>query len=682
MRAAAALAVFASASPAGAEDLRLPALVVTGTRTAHEVDDAPLPVEVIAAEEIAETATENVEAALTRIPDLHIRRNEAFSLGASTVRMQGLDPDKVAILVDGQRVRGGPDGIVDLRDLPAEGIEQIEILRGPASSLYGSDAMAGVVNIRTRPGSERPELGLTAGLGSADKRLLTLAHSGRVGALGYRAHFQHEAVAITDLYGSVSDQYSGARADDLQERNGARLRLDYATGAHDLGATLDWLREDNPLSFNDNLGGNLSWGWKGGGRWSTEAILGGYTYARENDLERFGEDVDYDEIRGDLRTVALFDGLAGSDHLLSLGVRGRTESFGSAAATINTTALEAPAVDESVYTISPYAQDEILIGEAWTVVAGASLDIHDLFGVETNPRLALTWRPSPVWKTSLTVGRGYRTPTLLQLFDIDINNVAVVGDRVTGYAIVGNPDLKPETDIGVSLFSQWRPLPSVELSLNGYHHELEDLIATTLLCLGPTNCPGGATNPLPDLNGQIFTYANVSAARASGVDASLVVSLLELAGYSSAHELELELRGGWLRTENRGHIATEHGNELTFRPAWRVLPGLAWRRRDRQMSARLWTECNGRQYSDLANSDEGRIDPYCSVSFKLVQGLDGVSRMLGAGANPWLAPLSLFVEGDNLADADADYTGTTGTLLRRRNFQAGLRMQITFEEQP
>jgi outer membrane receptor for ferrienterochelin and colicins len=114
--------------------------VVTGTKTPHSVEDAPVPTQVISRDEVVESSTTNVVETLNQVPDIYVQRNQEFGLGASVVRMQGADPNKVAILLDGQRFRGGVDGVVDLRDIPIDNIEQIEIIRGPASSLYGSDA--------------------------------------------------------------------------------------------------------------------------------------------------------------------------------------------------------------------------------------------------------------------------------------------------------------------------------------------------------------------------------------------------------------------------------------------------------------------------------------------------------------------------------------------------------------
>src|SRR5215470_784679 len=85
-------------------------VVVTGTKTEADKWEVTVPTQVIPKTLIDETSTIDVENILGEVPGLYVRKNEQFGLGASTVRMQGADPNKVAILVDGRRFRGGIDG--------------------------------------------------------------------------------------------------------------------------------------------------------------------------------------------------------------------------------------------------------------------------------------------------------------------------------------------------------------------------------------------------------------------------------------------------------------------------------------------------------------------------------------------------------------------------------------------
>ncbi len=652
---------------------RAPTVVVTGTRTEHLEDDAPVPTQVITHETISETATDNVEAVLRQVSDVHVTRNEQFSLGASTVRMQGLDPNKVAIVVDGRRTLGGIDGVVDLRDIPAEGIEQVEIIRGPASSLYGSDAMAGVINIRTRRGSAEPEASATVAGGTAGKQLFGATLSHRVAGVDYFIAAQRDAVEIADLYGAVSAQFAGEDADSLQTRDSARLRM-HSVGARDeFDFSTDYLRETNPLSDNDNLSASLSWSGELGAGWFVDTAASGYLFHRENTLPGFLEEIEYFDFTSEVRLRRTFGDFLGADHLLTLGTRFRTERVETPTQSLGGQ-LASAEIDESVYLVSPFLQLESLVGADLSLTLGASLDIHELYGARVSPRATATWRPTASLKLSATVGLGYRAPDLRQLYSVDINNVAVIGDRVSGYAIVGNPDLDPETDLGVTLYGEYRGVRGLRLTMDAFRHEVRNLIGTELLCFGSDNCIPGVDNPLPELDGQVFSYASISEARTQGGNLNLNLIPQEWFGWGErGRTLELALGLGLLDTENRGNLAGERGMQLPFRPPLRVLPGIAYRREDTGFRLRVLGELNGRQFSDFANTGAGEIDAHWLWGFKATQSVGGFASLWGADAPEWIRGLDLFVSGDNVFDEEVGFVGPTGAIVRKRNFTVGLR---------
>ncbi|HYC54408.1 MAG TPA: TonB-dependent receptor, partial [Candidatus Binatia bacterium] len=650
-------------------------IVVTGTRSAYDEEEAPVPVQVITREEIEETAADNIEAVISQVPDVYVVRNEQFGLGASTVRMQGLDANKVAILIDGHRFRGGVDGVVDLRDIAAGGLEQIEVLRGPASSLYGSDAMAGVLNIRTRGGGMHPFFRFDGAGGSAGRRRTSAMHGYHVGPLRYLLSLQHDAVAIADLYGSnISQQFAGERGDDLQERGSARLRLDQAIGGSDLRVVADYLNEQNPLSLSHDFAANSSWQWRPGSRWVVDADAGAYRYSRVNDLAGFSEDVTYYDLAAEVRAARPLGRFLAADHMLTAGLRTREETLDSPPSPLGD--IESPAIDAAAWQTSPFLQTESLIGASWSLVIGLSGDVHELYGFEINPRATLTWRPATRLRFSATAGRGYRAPDLLQLFDVDVNNVVVVGDRVSGYAIVGNPDLEPETDIGVTVFGEYEPLRGLRLAADAFYHDLEDVIGFELVCAGRNSCQPGFESPVPELNGPVFSYQNIASARTAGVDATVQAQPVKWFDETSAHRLDLTVAAGWLDTENLGRIAGERGKDLPFRPVVRVLPSVAYGYEPSGTLLRVWGEYNGRQFSDQTNSPSGKIDPYWMWSARLTQSLDGVARAAGVDAGGALDSFELYVQVENLFGQDIEGGfGPAGplALVPRRNVQAGIR---------
>src|SRR5688572_3412901 len=140
-------------------------IVVTGTRSETPRSGSPVTTEVIDRQRLTESGVQTAAEALALRPGLWLERGIAGTMGIS---IQGLGPQYSMILVDGARQIGRTDGVIDLDRFGVEDIEQIEIVRGPSSVLYGSDALGGVVNLVSR----RPREGVAFdGLVRVDGRL-------------------------------------------------------------------------------------------------------------------------------------------------------------------------------------------------------------------------------------------------------------------------------------------------------------------------------------------------------------------------------------------------------------------------------------------------------------------------------------------------------------------------------
>ena len=628
--------------------------VVTGTKTEHPIDETPVPTQVIPRKQIEETATVNIEEVLNQIPDLYVQQNQEFGLGASVVRMQGADPNKVAILLDGQRFRGGIDGVVDLRDISTVPIDQIEIIRGPASSLYGSDAMAGVINIRTRAGSPDFSLNATAAGGSFAQQIYNVSHGYHVGPVNYFLSAQHDQIAIAQLFGPISQQFADEHVNDTQKRDSVFFRLDYPTETQSLRFTTDYLKERNPLSNGDDLTNGIFWNWQPFEGWYVDIEGSRYGFERTNDLPGFIEDNTYADWETEARLTPPEMEILSTRHLVIGGLRFRYETFDAPPQAIGTDSGEvaAPAIDASANQISPFVQDEIFLHEQWSLVLGLSLDDHSRYGLEVNPRGTLMYRPSTALDFGLTVGRGYRAPDLLQLYDIDINNVAIVGNRVTGYAIVGNPNLKAETDVAFNFEIGFRPWRGVRSSATFYRHQFDDLIANVIACPTPTMCNPGFSNPFPELQGPIFSFANVSKALTQGFDVGFDVFPLDwiYPGGSEPHVLKFSLGYGFLDSKNESGLPGEDGNQLPFRPKNRVLPSVTYTHDQVGTTLRVWGQWEDEIFTDLGNTPDGRIPPHWFWNFKLTQKLPNLVRLTGAESPDWLQGAAVFVQGLNVFD--------------------------------
>jgi len=150
------LSLAADPEPA-AETARPRETVVTATRTPQRSDEVTVPTEVITRREIEVSGARDLAELLELYPGVEIARD--VPVRTSGVRLLGLDPEYVLVLIDGERVPGRFGGTLDIERLSLRDVERIEIVKGPSSVIYGSDAMGGVINLITR----RPQRPLEAG---------------------------------------------------------------------------------------------------------------------------------------------------------------------------------------------------------------------------------------------------------------------------------------------------------------------------------------------------------------------------------------------------------------------------------------------------------------------------------------------------------------------------------------
>ena len=234
--------------PAGAEDAgvrteQLDPVAVIATRGAQPIADLLADVTVINAEEIARAGVHGLTDLLRRQPGIEVSRNGGPA-GVSGVFIRGANRGQTLVLVNGQRVGSASTGAATLEAIPLEAIERIEILRGPASSLYGADAIGGVIQVFTYGAAATPQATVSASLGSRATRALNALVAGSAGPL--RLSLQAAALA-SDGFNATSNpdafNYNPDR-DGYRSTNGTiDLVLPVAPG-HELAANALLNRQD------------------------------------------------------------------------------------------------------------------------------------------------------------------------------------------------------------------------------------------------------------------------------------------------------------------------------------------------------------------------------------------------------------------------------------------------------
>lgn len=225
----AALGLSALHAVAHADDTVLQPMVVTATRTAEPLQSVLAPVSVLERADIERLQSRDFTDLLNHLPGIDISRDGGPG-ALTSLYLRGTNSDHTLFLIDGQRVSSATLGSASFQFLDPEQIEKIEIVRGPKSSLYGSDAIGGVVQIFTRRSTAKPSTYVRAGAGDHGSYEVATGSQGRVEQFRYSAHVsQYFTQGISNL-----DEHTPPNGDHDAYRNSSasfNVGYDFANGA-------------------------------------------------------------------------------------------------------------------------------------------------------------------------------------------------------------------------------------------------------------------------------------------------------------------------------------------------------------------------------------------------------------------------------------------------------------------
>jgi outer membrane receptor for ferrienterochelin and colicins len=526
------------------------AIVVTGSRTERPLGETPVATELITRAEIEASGAQNLGDLLEEHPGIYIDR----SFAGAAPQLQGLPADYTLILIDGVRQPGRIDGAIDLDRFSIEDIERVEIVRGASSALYGSDAMAGVINIITRKAKKPFELGGQGSYGAYETLDLSASVGVRQkywstrmsGGVHSRDSFDLDPSDVATSQ-SASTQYNIANQSTFSPTRQLTLT---ATGdyrhqdrqAVDVGAAGGAVFDRENLTETGSVLLRPEWKFDGGSRLE---LRSSFAIFRDQFLLDQREASDLDQLQDTRERLAQlgaqFDTLLGESHLLTTGVEGWYESLETARLAGGTGTRTRGAV---------YVQDEwtLLGSPVLVLLPGARLDVDSQFGAYATPRLAARFDPVSQVTLRASYGWGFKAPDFRELYLL-FENPSV------GYLVEGNTDLKPEKSRNYNLGAEYRPHRTVWLSVQGFYNEISDRIGTNLA-------------PADDVGPQRFVYQNVDSADSLGVESNVRFSPLE--------GLRFDLGYAWTRTRNEADGQPLSGQPLnrataSVRYAWAAI---------------------------------------------------------------------------------------------------------------
>ncbi len=608
-------------------------VVVTGTRTPYLLKDVPVTTEVIRAQDAVRTGATTVDQALKSAVGVNIDNNFSGS-GAS---LRGVDPTRVLVLIDGEKMVGRVRGAIDLAQISLANVEKIEVVKGVGSTLYGSDAIGGVVNIITRKPQSRWRLSSASEYGSFRTLAQNLELETHRGGWGLQLASRFDRTDGFDLDKSTPHTNGMERIKRFNADGKISRRLsrtwELTVNGNFFSENKQWLESEyiDPLTFTFDDEEN-NYRYSGGAklqfqpRPSTLIDIDFFGTYYDHLWEKFtasGATSDRSRTEDALAEASISASHSYSDgHVITMGGDYVYQSL---------TSDEIEGGKRDVKSGDLYAQYEWKPAHNLVLLPGIRLEEHSTFGNHVNASFNLMYNPHERLRLRAFYGGGFRAPSIKELYFRFDHSAA-------GYIVTGGGDnLRPEKSRNSSI--------SIEYSYAGiglhratfFYNDIDDLIEFDLTGFSPTYWRG------------IYEYKNVFKAFTRGIEWQSEIR--------AGRRLDLSLSYTWLVAKNRdnGHwllnrpehslklLGTLHFNELG-------LEITAW---GNWYSGKLWVPLGAQNDFDSEIWAPTRREVNLSVSKRIWKTLD------------------VFARGENLTDdVEVDYGYWPG-----RSFFAGLRLR-------
>ncbi|MGM9699728.1 MAG: TonB-dependent receptor plug domain-containing protein [Prevotella sp.] len=516
-------------------------VVVTGTGTQHLLKDAPVQTEVISRQALRNFAGRSIEDILSQLSS-----SFDFEQGdmGSQMQMNGLGNAYILIMVDGKRLHGDVGGQNDLGLIDPNNIERIEIVKGASSALYGSDAIAGVINIITRKHDEGIMLEDKTRYGAYND---VRQHNGvalRWGKISSYTNFQLQhndgwqntateytpssATPVTDSKSKTVNEFTNWQIAERLAWNPMKGMELYAEGSwyqkgiyRESGKYPKYDVYNYDLKYkNASAEAGMKWTTNRGDlitadvSWNKHAYYHAFTTTTlaEGFDEKGNFVLDFPYFAGQkllmsnqertmLNLKAVF--ALSSANKLSAGLEARYDYLKAPASIKGQTASD--------NTEALYMQDELQLLGLLHVTAGLRLNRNENFGWRLTPKLAAMLKAGD-WRLRASWSQGFKTPTLKEL------NYQYARDMNGMILFLGNPDLKPQTSNYWSMNAEYT-IGHLNLSATGYYNKVGDMIA--LVTVPNSEAPDAYREQYGEMLSKVRRYHNMENAKTYGVDFTL-----------------------------------------------------------------------------------------------------------------------------------------------------------------
>ncbi|WP_421261663.1 ligand-gated channel protein [Aeromonas jandaei] len=618
-------------------------MVVTASGFQQKIEDSAASISVITREQLEKRAYRDVTDALKDVPGVVVTGGGS----SSDISIRGMGSKYTLMLVDGKKVdsRGtrpnsdGP-GIEQGWLPPLQAIERIEVVRGPMSSRYGSDAMGGVINVITRK---------TTGLAWQ-------------GSLHADSTFQENKDAgnsfQTDAYtaGSLIDGVLGLRFNgQLAHRGEDKFTQGFAEQETRSGTAVLSFKPDEHNRFDLEASRSLQDRDRtAGNSLDAKAKDSLYRYERTNyalthdGQYDFGSSSSYlqqETNSNPARKMELTNTIADTHtqfilgaHYLSVGGQYRYEDLHDQG---NNLKVANPATQLTRWSWAMFVEDEWSLTDSFALTGGARMDRDQNYGSHWSPRLYGVWHLDDSWTLKGGVSTGYRSP--------DLRMSAANWGQVTGGGsldgmLVGNPELKPETSVSEEIGLLWNGHQGFNAGVTLFNTDFKNKISEVRRCTSKSD-------PACTLNGHSYDFisdrVNVDKANMRGVESMMDWAIND----------KWSVSGSYTFTQSEQKSGPLAGNALNQMPRHMVNGSVDWQTTE---DLNLWSRVNFR----------GETSEYLS-RVKMAEGTPSYTFFDMGLVYKANKHLDLTAGVYNLFDKTVDYS-SYGTVLDGRRYNLGV----------
>ncbi|HEY9050552.1 MAG TPA: TonB-dependent receptor [Gammaproteobacteria bacterium] len=437
-----------------AETQILDPIVVTATRTAQTIDNTLAPVTLITRADIEQSQAQSLPELLAGFPGMDI--SSQGGLGKNTsLFIRGTNTGHTLFLIDGIRVGSATLGATAIEHIPLQQIDRIEIVRGPRSSLYGSEAIGGIVQIFTRQGSNTTRVNVNAGYGSYATSELAAGVNGPVGSGSYNlqtAFTETDGIDIHDNGHPDEDGYRN-RSFTASFNHGIgtlgdiALRLSHTDADNEYDNSFDTTAINNSHTLQNTISGDFSFFI---GSKLDNLLRVSQQRDEYNDFENSLANGAFDTLRD--QVLLQSDYHISDNHTLTLGFEKLAEEV---EASVNFAESERDNRAVFVQTQNNFGQQDVILA--------LRQDNNEAFGHHTTGNIDWRWKFSKNASITAAYGHAFKAPTFNDLY------------WPAGPFTAGNPNLVPEKSRSAEIITRIKT-DDVAVSINIYQTRIKDMI--------------------------------------------------------------------------------------------------------------------------------------------------------------------------------------------------------------